>query len=167
MSDPDGRPQPVELTDDFERAVPDVDGEPAIADTLYAATEELEHGAPELRATTDSISRVLGPLVHTADRQSLLVDDPDPAALLPDAEASRLAALLTDAAGQANRLASVLTEAADQADGLAAVLTDDRLTDDRFTDYRVTDERHSDGRRDGDAELDDLRPDDVRPHSGH
>lgn len=130
MSHADGGPhQQPDLADDFERAVPDVDGEPAIADTLYAATEELEHGAPELRATADSISQVLGPLVHAADQQALLIDDPDPAGLLPDAEATKLAALLTDAAGQANRLASVLTEAADQADGLAAVLTDDRLTE--------------------------------------
>ena len=117
------------LANDVERAVPDIDGEPAIADTLYAATEELEHGAPELRATADSIARVLGPLVHAVDAHALLLDDPDPASLLPDAEATELAGLLTDAADQADRLASVLTDAADQADGLAAVLTDDHVGD--------------------------------------
>ena len=128
MSDPARGATPGDdLADDVERAVPDLDGEPAIADTLYAATEELEHGTPELRATADSIARVLGPLVHSVDPESLQLGDPDPAALLPDADASTLAALLTDAAGQANRLASVLTDAADQADGLAAVLTDDRI----------------------------------------
>lgn len=108
----------------FERAVPDIDGEPAIADTLYAATEELEHAAPELRARADSIAQVIGPLVHSTDPATLLVGDPDPAAILPDDEAEHLAGLLTDAAAQANSLASVLQEAADQADGLAAVLTD-------------------------------------------
>jgi hypothetical protein len=108
----------------IERAVPDIDGEPAIADTLYAATEELEHAAPELRARADSIAQVIGPLVHSTDPATLLVDDPDPAAVLPDDEAEHLAGLLTDAAAQANSLASVLQEAADQADGLAAVLTD-------------------------------------------
>jgi len=104
-----------------------MDGEPAIADTLYAATEELEHAAPELRATTDSIADVIGPLVHQIDPAILQVDEPDPSALLPDEEATHLAELLTDAAAQANRLAAVLTEAADQADGLAAVLTDEHL----------------------------------------
>jgi hypothetical protein len=128
MTTPDDGPAAVQnLADDFERAVPDMDGEPAIADTLYAATEELEHGAPELRATADSIVRVLGPLVHEVAPDAVLLDEPDPAGLLPDAEATKLAALLTDAAGQANRLASVLTEAADQADGLTAVLTDERI----------------------------------------
>ena len=110
---------------DFERAVPDLDGEPAIADTLYAATEELEHAAPELRARADSIADVIAPLVHQVDPLTLSIDEPNPAALLPDDEATHLAGLLTDAAAQANALAAVLTEAADQADGLAAVLTDE------------------------------------------
>jgi hypothetical protein len=110
---------------DLERAVPDLDGEPAIADTLYAATEELEHAAPELRARTDSIADVIAPLVHEVDPSALQVDEPDPSALLPDDEATHLAELLTDAAAQANRLAAVLTAAADEADGLAAVLTDE------------------------------------------
>jgi hypothetical protein len=115
-----------EATDDrFDRAVPDIDGEPAIADTLYAATEELEHAAPELRARADSIAEVIGPLVHTTDPAMLLIDDPDPATALPDDQAEHLAELLTDAAAQANSLATVLMEAADQADGLAAVLTDE------------------------------------------
>lgn len=105
--------------------MPDLDGEPAIADTLYAATEELEHGAPELRARADSIADVLAPLVHQVDPSSLDIDEPNPAALLPDAEATHLAELLTAAAAQANDLAAVLTEAADEADGLAAVLTDE------------------------------------------
>jgi hypothetical protein len=109
----------------WERAVPDLDGEPAIADTLYAATEELEHAAPELRARADSIADVIAPLVHRVDASSLQIDEPDPAALLPDDEATHLAGLLTAAAAQANDLAAVLTEAADQAEGLAAVLTDD------------------------------------------
>ena len=112
---------------DFERAVPDIDGEPAIADTLYAATEEMEQAAPELRATADSIADVIGPLVHVTDPATLLIDDPDPAALLPDDQANQLAALLTDAAAQANSLAAILTDAAEQADGLAATLTDDHL----------------------------------------
>lgn len=111
--------------EDFDRAVPDIDGEPAIADTLYAATEELEHAAPELRARADSIAQVIGPLVHSTDPAALLIDDPDPAALLPDDEAEHLAGLLTDTASQANKLATVLMDAADQADGLAAVLTDE------------------------------------------
>lgn len=109
----------------FERSIPDIDGEPAIADTLYAATEELEHGTPELRATADSIAEVIGRLVHVTDPAALLIDDPDPAALLPDEQAQKLATLLTEAADQANNLAAVLTDAADQADGLAAVLTDE------------------------------------------
>ncbi len=113
---------------DWERAVPDLDGDPAIADTLYAATEELEHGAPELRARADSIAEVVGPLVYDTDPGALSVDDPDPAAMLPDADAARLAGLLTDAAAQANELAAVLQDAADQADGLAAVLTDEHMT---------------------------------------
>jgi len=113
---------------DFERAIPDIDGEPAIADTLYAATEELEQAAPELRATADSIADVIGPLVHITDPATLLIDDPDPAALLPDDQADHLAALLTDAAAQANTLAAILTDAAEQADGLAATLTDDHPT---------------------------------------
>ena len=112
-------------SDDLERAVPDMDGEPAIADTLYAATEELEHAAPELRARTDSIADVIAPLVHQVTASSLDIDEPDPVALLPEPEATHLAELLTDAAAQANALAAVLTEAADQADGLAAVLTDE------------------------------------------
>lgn len=112
---------------DLERAVPDMDGEPAIADTLYAATEEIEHAAPELRARADSIADVLAPLIHRVDPSSLQIGEPDPVALLPDDEATHLAGLLTDAAAQANDLAAVLTEAANQADGLAAVLTDDKL----------------------------------------
>jgi ABC-type transporter Mla subunit MlaD len=116
----------TDRSDGLERAVPDIDGEPAIADTLYAATEELEHAAPELRATADSIAAMLGPLVHVTDPSALMIDDPDAAALLTDEQADRLAALLTDAAEKANALSDVLTEAADQADGLAAVLTDDR-----------------------------------------
>ncbi len=115
---------------DWERSVPDVDGEPAIADTLYAATEELEHAAPELRARTDSIAEVIGPLVYDTDPAALSVGDPDPAAMLPDADASRLAGLLTDTAAQANELAEVLQDAADQADGLAAVLTDEHTASD-------------------------------------
>jgi len=111
---------------DLERAVPDRDGEPAIADTLYAATEELEHAAPELRARADSIADIVAPLVHVTDPAVLLVDDPDPTALLPDAQADRLAAILTETAAQATDLASVLTDAAEQAEGLAAALTDDR-----------------------------------------
>lgn len=122
--DPDGSRRPSDL----ERAVPDRDGEPAIADTLYAATEELEHAAPELRARADSISDIVAPLVHVADPDVLLVDDPDPASLLPAAEADRLAAILTDTAAQASDLAAVLTDAAEQAEGLAAILTDDRTT---------------------------------------
>ncbi len=112
---------------DWERAVPDIDGEPAIADTLYAATEELEQAAPELRARADSIAEVVGPLVYDADPATLLAGDPDPAAMLPDEDAARLAGLLTDAAAQANSLAAVLQDAADQADGLAAVLTDEHV----------------------------------------
>jgi hypothetical protein len=121
-------------SDPWERAVPDIDGEPAIADTLYAATEELEHAAPELRATADSIAEVVGPLVHDSEQAGLLIGDPDPAAMLPDAEAEHLAGLLTDAATQATSLAAVLQDAADQAEGLAAVLTDDHLTDEHSTD---------------------------------
>ena len=109
----------------MERAVPEMDGEPAIADTLYAATEELEHAAPELRARADTIADILAPLIHEVDPATLHVDEPDPAALLPDDKATYLAELLIDAAAQANDLAAVLTEAADQADGLAAVLTDE------------------------------------------
>lgn len=109
----------------WERAVPDIDGEPAIADTLYAATEELEHAAPELRATADSIADVVGPLVLGSDPATLLIGDPDPAAMLPDGRAEQLAELLIDAAAQAGGLAAVLQDAADQAEGLAAVLTDE------------------------------------------
>ena len=111
----------------FERAVPDLDGEPAIADTLYAATEELEHAAPELRARADSIADVIAPLIHEVDPSTLQIDEPNPAALLPDDEATHLAELLTGAAAQAKSLAAVLTDAADQADGLAAVLSDEHL----------------------------------------
>lgn len=125
MTPHDRPPGSASDTADFERAVPDMDGEPAIADTLYAATEELEHGAPELRARADSIADVIAPLVHQVDPSSLDVEEPDPSALLPDEEAAHLAALLTAAADQANELAAVLTEAADQADGLAAILTDE------------------------------------------
>ena len=122
--DDEGHVQPGR-TDDFERAVPDIDGQPAIADTIYAATEEIEHAAPEMRARADSIADVIGPLVHVTDQATLLLGDPDPAALLPDDQAEQLAALLTDTAEQANSLASVLIEAAEQAEGLAAVLTDE------------------------------------------
>ena len=118
--------QTSEGDDRWERAVPDVDGEPAIADTLYAATEELEHAAPEMRATVDSIAEVVGPLEHEADPATLLIGEPDPAALLPDADAEHLAGLLADAAAQATGLAAVLQDAADQAEGLAAVLTDEQ-----------------------------------------
>ena len=124
MSRHEGRAQPGR-DDDFERAVPDIDGQPAIADTIYAASEEIEHAAPELRARADSIAEVIGPLVHVTDSDALLIGDPDPATLLPDDQADHLAALLTDAADQANSLASVLIEAAEQAEGLAAVLTDE------------------------------------------
>ena len=117
---------PVE---EWDRAVPDIDGDPAIADTLYAATEELEHAAPELRARTDSIAEVVGPLAYDADPATLLAGDADPAAMLPDADAAKLAGLLTDAAAQANNLAAVLSDAADQAEGLAAVLTDEHADD--------------------------------------
>jgi hypothetical protein len=102
-------------------------GEPAIADTRYAATEELEHAAPELRARADFIADVIAPLVHQVDPSTLLIDEPDPGAPLSDDEATHLAGLLTDAAAQASGLAAVLTEAADQADGLAGVLTDEHL----------------------------------------
>ena len=102
-----------------------MDGEPAIADTLYAATEELEHAAPELRARTDSIADVIAPLIHEVDPSTLHIEEPNPAALLPDDEATHLAELLTAAAAQASGLAAVLTEAAEEADGLAAVLTDE------------------------------------------
>ncbi len=127
MTDSDPARTPV---DRWERAVPDLDGEPAIADTLYAATEELEQAAPELRARADSIAEVVGPLVHDADPATVLTGEPDPAAMLADADAERLAGLLTDASAQAGTLADVLQDAADQADGLAAVLTDDQIADD-------------------------------------
>lgn len=120
---------PPGADDRWERAVPDIDGEPAIADTLYAATEELEHAAPELRARADAISEVVGPLVHDADPATLLTGDPDPATMLADGDAARLAGLLADAAAQATALVAVLQDAAEQADGLAAVLTDDRAGD--------------------------------------
>jgi hypothetical protein len=125
--DDPARPGP---SDEIERAIPDIDGQPAIADTIYAATEEIEHAAPELRARADSIADVIGPLVHVTDRDALRIGDPDPAALLPDDEAEHLAALLTDTAEQANSLASVLIDAAEQAEGLAAVLTDEHRTAD-------------------------------------
>jgi hypothetical protein len=103
MSRHDEGPAQPGPTDDFERAVPDIDGQPAIADTIYAATEEIEHAAPEMRARADSIADVIGPLVHVTDQATLLLDT----------------------AEQANSLASVLIEAAEQAEGLAAVLTDE------------------------------------------
>ena len=68
-------------------------------------------------------------LTYNADTASLLIDEPDPAALLTDGRADHLAALLTQAAGQAKQLATILEDAADDADGLAAVLTDDRTDD--------------------------------------
>jgi hypothetical protein len=124
MTHSDRTPGPLSESG-LERAVPELDGEPAIADTLYAATEELEHGAPELRARADSIAGVLAPLVHQVDPSTLDTDEPNPAALLPDDEATHLAGLLTAAAAQASGLAAVLTQAADEAEGLAAVLTDE------------------------------------------
>ena len=60
----------------LERATPDMDGERAIADTLYAATEEMEHAVPELRATTDSIADVIAPLIYEIDPSTLQVDEP-------------------------------------------------------------------------------------------
>lgn len=128
--------------DRWERAVPDIDGEPAIADTLYAATEELEHAAPELRARADSIAEVLAPLVMSADPATLLAGEPDPATMLPDKDAARLAGLLSEAAAQAGDLAAVLQDAADQADGLAAVLTDEHGGE---TDARVITSRDREG----------------------
>src|SRR6478736_5988133 len=85
----EGKAQPGR-PDDLERAIPDIDGQPAIADTIYAATEEIEHAAPEFRARADSIADVIGPLVHVADPDTLLIGDPDPAALLPDDQAEHL-----------------------------------------------------------------------------
>ena len=124
MTNSEALPPETDLRD-LERAVPDVDGQPAIADTLYAATEELEFAAPELRARADSIADLLAPLALATDPDVLQIDDPDPAALLPDDQAEHLAGLLTDAARQAGDLADVLTDAAEQAEGLAAVLTDE------------------------------------------
>jgi len=98
--------------------------EPAIAKTLYAATERIEEGAPELRAISDSIADVLAPLAELTDPAMLQIDEPDATALLTDQEAQRLGSLLIDAADQANALATVLANAADEADGLAAVLVD-------------------------------------------
>jgi hypothetical protein len=98
--------------------------EPAIAKTLYDATERIEEGAPELRAISDSIAEVLAPLAELTDPAMLQIDEPDATALLTDQEAQRLGSLLTDAADQANALATVLANAADEADGLAAVLVD-------------------------------------------
>ncbi len=106
--------------------------EPAISKTLYAATERIEEGAPELRAISDSIADVLAPLAELTDPAVLQIDEPDATALLTDQEAQRLGSLLTDAADQANELATVLANAADEADGLAAVLVDgveDRVPD--------------------------------------
>ena len=103
--------------------------EPAISKTLYAATERIEEGAPELRAISDSIADVLAPLADLTDPAMLQIDEPDATALLTDQEAHRLGTLLTDAADQANALATVLANAADEADGLAAVLVDDRSPD--------------------------------------
>ena len=100
--------------------------EPAISRTLYAATERIEEGAPELRAISDSIADVLAPLADLTDPAMLQIDEPDATALLTDQEAQRLGTLLTDAADQANALATVLANAADEAGGLAAVLVDDR-----------------------------------------
>jgi hypothetical protein len=98
--------------------------EPAISKTLYAATERIEQGAPELRAISDSIADVLAPLAELTDAATLQIDEPDATALLTDQEAQRLGTLLTDAADQANTLATVLADAADEAGGLAAVLAD-------------------------------------------
>ncbi len=106
--------------------------EPAIAKTLYAATERIEQGAPELRAISDSIADVLAPLADLTDPAMLQIDEPDATALLTDQEAHQLGTLLTDAADQANALATVLSDAADEADGLAAVLVDG--ADDSFDD---------------------------------
>ena len=118
-----------EFDDGIARYAPGDSGAPPIAETLYAATDELEAATPELRATTDSIAEVLITLTDNADTASLLIDEPDPATLLTDDRADHLAALLTQAAGQAKQLASILEDAADDADGLAAVLTDDRTGD--------------------------------------
>jgi ABC-type transporter Mla subunit MlaD len=117
----------AEFDDGIARYAPGDSGAPPIAETLYAATDELEAATPELRATTDSIAEVLITLTDNADTAALLIDEPDPAALLTDGRADQLAALLTQAAGQAKTLASILEDAADDADGLAAVLTDDRI----------------------------------------
>ena len=48
------------------------------------------------------------------------IDEPNPAALLPDGEATYLAELLTAAAAGASGLGAVLTGAGDEVDGLAA-----------------------------------------------
>ena len=127
------RPAPAEFDDGIARYAPGDSGAPPIAETLYAATDELEAATPELRATTDSIAEVLITLTDNADTAALLIDEPDPAALLTGDQADHLAGLLSQAAGQAKTLASILEDAADEADGLAAVLTDDR-TDDRIDD---------------------------------
>jgi len=120
---------PGESDDGIARYAPGDTAAPPIAETLYAATDELEAATPELRATTDSIAEVLITLTDNADRATLLIDEPDPAALLTDDQADHLAGLLSQAAGQAKTLASMLEDAADDADGLAAVLTDDRIDD--------------------------------------
>ncbi len=67
-----------------------MDGERAIADTLYAATEEMEHAVPELRATTDSIADVIAQLIYEIDPSTLQVEKPNPAALLPTARPRRV-----------------------------------------------------------------------------
>ena len=120
---------PTEFDDGIARYAPGDSGAPPIAETLYAATDELEAATPELRATTDSIAEVLITLTDNADKATLLMDEPDPATLLTGDRADHLAGLLTQAAGQAKTLASILEDAADDADGLAAVLTDDRSDD--------------------------------------
>ena len=120
---------PAEFDDGIARYSPADTAAPPIAETLYAATDELEAATPELRATTDSIAEVLITLTDNADAASLLIDEPDPAALLTGDQADNLAGLLTQAAEQAKTLASMLEDAADDADGLAAVLTDDRIHD--------------------------------------
>ena len=120
---------PSDFDDGIARYSPGDSGAPPIAETLYAATDQLQAATPELRATTDSIAEVLITLTDNADTASLLIDEPDPAALLTGDRADHLAGLLTQAAGQAKQLATILEDAADDADGLAAVLTDDRADD--------------------------------------
>ena len=124
MTNSEALPPETDLRD-LERAVPDVDGQPAIADTLYAATEELEFAAPELRARADrSLTcslRWRWRRTRTCCRS--MIRTPRPCYLMT--RRNTWLGLLTDAARQADDLADVLTDAAEQAEGLAAVLTDE------------------------------------------